>query len=81
MPAEGAMTDARSYQDRVDELARQIIWLSHHPELISAEAHAIAEDIRARADALEREHQRETEVLNMAVRQVPKIWGQWLRSR
>jgi hypothetical protein len=66
-------------QDQVHELARQIIWLSYHPELISAEAHAITEDIRARADALEREHQREVDALNKAVRQVPKVWGQWMR--
>jgi hypothetical protein len=68
-----------SFQDEVHKLAREIIAASYYPERISAEAHAIAEDIRAHADALEREHQRKTEALNMAVRQVPKIWGKWLR--
>jgi vacuolar-type H+-ATPase catalytic subunit A/Vma1 len=48
-------TPALSYQDRVHEFARQIVWLSHHPERISAEAREIARDIRRRADELGRQ--------------------------
>jgi hypothetical protein len=73
--------------DRDDEIsreAREILRLADHfernPHLVS-EARQVAENIRASADALERERQHKTEALNTAVRQVPKIWGQWMRRR
>jgi type II secretory pathway component PulL len=70
-----------SFQDEVHKLACEIIAASYYPERISAQAHAIAEDIRARADEIERERQRKAEALTGACRTAPKIWGQWLRRR
>jgi hypothetical protein len=76
--------------DRYDEklLSREaceLLRLADHfrlnPHLVSERAKQLAEDIRARADEIERERQRKAEALNMAVRQVPKIWGRFLRCR
>jgi hypothetical protein len=70
-------------RDEISREAREILRLADHfernPHLVSERVKQIAEDIRAAADVLEREHQKKTEALNMAVRQVPKIWRQWLR--
>jgi hypothetical protein len=52
------MTCALSYNDLVHRLAREIIWLSHHPNpdpRIAAVAAAEAREIRRRADELGRQ--------------------------